>query len=88
MAHTIKDKKKLLDRVRRIRGQVEGIEKALVNEAECTQVLHNISGCRGAINGLLSEVLEGYIRSHVMTKESEQREASQELIELLHSYGK
>ncbi len=88
MAHTIKDKKKLIDRVRRIRGQVEAIEKALLDESECMQILHNVAGCRGSINSLLSEILEGYIRTHVMTSQHEQQEAAQELIDLLRSYSK
>ena len=48
MAHTLEEKKKLLNRVRRIRGQVEAIDRALEQEAECSDVLHNISACRGA----------------------------------------
>ena len=39
MAHTIREKKKLLARVGRIRGQIEAIERALTEEAECSVVL-------------------------------------------------
>ncbi len=56
MGHVIRDKQKLLNRVRRIRGQVEAIERALDGEAGCAQIMHQIAGCRGAINILLVEV--------------------------------
>ena len=58
MSHTIRDQKKLLARVRRIRGQVEGIERALANEAGCDQVMHLIAGARGAMAGLMAEIVE------------------------------
>jgi DNA-binding FrmR family transcriptional regulator len=58
MAHTLEEKKRLLNRVRRIMGQVAAIEKALDQEAECSDVLHNISACRGAMDALMAEVIE------------------------------
>jgi DNA-binding FrmR family transcriptional regulator len=58
MAHTTEEKKRLLNRVRRIMGQVAAIEKALDQEAECSDVLHNISACRGAMDALMAEVIE------------------------------
>jgi DNA-binding FrmR family transcriptional regulator len=66
MAHTIRDRKKLLDRVRRLRGQFDAAETALENEEDCTRILHLLGACRGALNGLMSEVLEGHIRFHVV----------------------
>ncbi len=69
MAHTVEEKKKLLNRVRRIKGQVEAIERTLDQEAECSDVLHNISACRGAMDALMAEVIEGHIRFHVLDPE-------------------
>jgi DNA-binding FrmR family transcriptional regulator len=90
MAHTIRDKKKLVDRVRRIRGQVDGIEKALVEEHECTKILQTIAACRGAINSLMAEVMEGHVRFHVVNPDhrpgSGQGKAAQELIDVIKSY--
>ena len=57
MTHTVREKRKLLARVRRIKGQVEGIERALETEAGCDQVMHLIAGCRGAIAGLMAGAL-------------------------------
>jgi FrmR/RcnR family transcriptional regulator, repressor of frmRAB operon len=39
MSHTIREKTKLLHRVRRLRGQVEAVERALEAEAGCERVI-------------------------------------------------
>ena len=92
MAHTIDEKKSLLNRVRRIRGQVEAIERALDQEAECSDVLHNLSACRGAMDALMAEVIEGHIRFHVLdpTRKPthEQAQAADDLIRALKAYLK
>jgi len=66
MAHTIRDKKKLLNRVRRARGHVKAVERPLENENECSEIPQQIAACRGSINALMSEVLEGHIRFHLI----------------------
>ena len=89
MAHTIEEKRKLLNRVRRIRGQVEAIERELDQEAECSAILHNISACRGAMDALMAEVIEGHIRFHVIDPKhqtDEQARAADDLIDALRSY--
>lgn len=87
-----KKKKKLLNRVRRIRGQVDAIERALEQEAECSDVLHNISACRGAMDSLMAEVIEGHIRLHVLDPHraptDEQEQAADDLIQALRAYLK
>jgi len=92
MAHTIRDKQKLLNRVRRIRGQLEAVEKALEQEQECFAILQTIAACRGAINGLMAEVIEGHIRFHVADPDeqptSEQAKATQQLIDVVKAYLK
>jgi FrmR/RcnR family transcriptional regulator, repressor of frmRAB operon len=94
MAHTTKDKKKLIARVRRIRGQIDAIEKALEDERDCSSILHHIAGCRGAINGLMAEVVEGHIRSHLVARgttlkdKQASAQAAEDLIELVRSYLK
>ncbi len=92
MAHTTRDKKRLLNRVHRIRGQVDAIEKALEQEQECSDILRTIAACRGAINGLMAEIMEGHIRFHIVNPDlkpnSEQAKAAQELIEIINTYLK
>lgn len=67
MAHTVKHKKSLLTRIRRIKGQAHALEGALDNEAECGDILQQIAAIRGAINGLMMEVLDGHLRDHLGT---------------------
>ncbi|AXT46470.1 MULTISPECIES: metal/formaldehyde-sensitive transcriptional repressor [Chromobacterium] len=65
MPHTVKDKKKLLTRVRRIKGQAEALERALEQEVDCSAILQQIAAVRGAVNGLMMEVIEGHLREHL-----------------------
>ena len=58
MGHTIRDKQKLLNRIKRIRGQVDAIERVLEKEGDCIDILQQIASCRGAMTGLLAVVLE------------------------------
>lgn len=90
MAHTIANKDKLILRVRKIKGQLNSIEKALENEKDCFKVLQQISASRGAIQSLLSEVLDGHIKEHLGNHVSEeQREQEiQNLTSLLKTYLK
>ncbi|HEV3240160.1 MAG TPA: metal/formaldehyde-sensitive transcriptional repressor [Casimicrobiaceae bacterium] len=90
MPHTIRNKKPLLTRIRRIRGQAEALEKALAEEGDCAAVLQQIAAIRGAVNGLMTEVLEGHLREHVAAKGSpEHRQADLEaVIQVLRSYLK
>ncbi|OTP65730.1 metal/formaldehyde-sensitive transcriptional repressor [Caballeronia sordidicola] len=91
MGHTIQEKQKLLNRIRRIKGQVEAIERALDEEHGCSDVLQRITSCRGALNGLLGVVLEDHIRNHLVDAgPSEERagSATEQLIEVVHSYFK
>jgi DNA-binding FrmR family transcriptional regulator len=91
MSHTRREKQKLLNRVRRIRGQVEAIERALDGEAGCAQVMQLVAGCRGAVNGLLAEIVEDHIRSHLVERDAPPEAAAggvDELVEVIHSYFK
>lgn len=90
MSHTVRDKQKLLNRVRRIKGQVEAIERALEDERGCMDVLQQITSCRGAMNGLLGVVLEDHIRTHLVDAQTGEAPggASEQLIEVVHSYFK
>lgn len=92
MGHTVHDQKKLLLRVRRIRGQVNAVEKALLDEKDCSTVLVTLAACRGAINSLMSEVLEGHVRFHVLDPNGrptpEQTQAAEELIDVIRTYLK
>lgn len=91
MAHTIKDKKKLLARVRRIKGQAEALERALESGNDCSAILQQIAAVRGAVNGLMVQVLEGHMREHLLAENAtpQQREQDMEqLMSVLRSYMK
>lgn len=90
MSHTIREKQKLLNRVRRIKGQVEAIERALQEERGCMEVLQLVTSSRGAMNGLLAVVLEDHIRTHLVDAEPRDGHGSgtEQLIEVVHSYFK
>ena len=92
MTHTIRDKRKLLARVRRIRGQVEAIERALDTEAGCEQVMHLIAGVRGAMAGLMAEVVEDHVRTHLVDAAKHpselNTEAAEQLLDVVRTYLK
>ena len=91
MAHTIQGKKKLLARVRRVRGQTEALERALQAESDCAAILQQIASIRGAVNGLMAEVLEGHLRDHLgpQAEDAVQRAADLEaVLNVLRSYLK
>jgi DNA-binding FrmR family transcriptional regulator len=89
MSHTIREKTKLLNRVRRIRGQVEAVERALEQEIGCADV-QLITGARGAIDGLMGEVIEDHIRMHLIGRAlqpaSETGRAAEDLIDVVRCY--
>jgi DNA-binding FrmR family transcriptional regulator len=90
--HTIRDKQRLLARVRRIRGQVEAIERALESEAGCEHVMHQIAGVRGAIAGLTAEVIEDHIQNHLVDRQKYpdalDPDAAEELMAVVRTYLK
>jgi DNA-binding FrmR family transcriptional regulator len=90
MAHVIQHKKKLLARVSRIRGQLNGIERALEKNQDCGELLLTLAACRGALNALMAEILEGHVRQHVLNEKSTESESSaaEELIEVIRRYLK
>lgn len=91
MPHTPEEKKRVLARIRRVRGQLDALETALVEGAECGPVLQQIAAMRGAVNGLMAGVLESHLReeftSMVETTEA-QRSSIDEVISLVRTYLK
>jgi FrmR/RcnR family transcriptional regulator, repressor of frmRAB operon len=90
MSHTIKEKKKLLARVGRIRGQVEALERALAEETECGPIMHMIAGIRGSVAGLMAEVVEDHVRTHLVDPDRNpgalNADAAEQLIDVVHTY--
>jgi DNA-binding FrmR family transcriptional regulator len=90
MAHTVIEKQKLLNRARRLRGQVEAIERALIADEGCSDVMRLITATRGAINGIMAEVINDHIRTHMVdpdrTPSEAERDATAELVDVLRTY--
>lgn len=91
MAHINHNKQKIFTRINRIKGQVIAMESALSNGVDCAAFLHQIASIRGAVDGLMSEALEGHIREHLgdVQEPSAQREQDlEQVISVLKTYLK
>ena len=92
MAHTSRDREKLLLRIKRIRGQVEGIQRTLEADGDCFVVLQTVAACRGALTGLMTEIIEGHVREHILAPSEDptkaQFQACEQLLEILRAFGK
>lgn len=92
MSHTTANKTKLLARVRRLKGQIEAIERSLETEAPCGEVLNLVASIRGAVNGLTAELIEDHLREHVSNPDTdpdpERATGAAELISVIRTYLK
>jgi DNA-binding FrmR family transcriptional regulator len=91
MPHTVNAKKPLLARVRRIKGQLEALERALTREDECTAVLQQTAAIRGAVSSLMVAVVEGHLRNHLAserTSPKERRQGLDAVVQIVRSYLK
>jgi DNA-binding FrmR family transcriptional regulator len=91
MSHLDKEKTKLVARIKRIRGQVDSIERSLTSEDDCADVLMLLANVRGGINSLMAEVLEEHIRLHLLSSERSSappQELAEDMIELVRAYLK
>ncbi|NKF20963.1 metal/formaldehyde-sensitive transcriptional repressor [Solimonas marina] len=88
MAHTIRDRKPLLNRVRRLQGQLESLRAAIEGESECGAVLQQIAAVRGGVNGLMSEVLQGHLREHLVPAPGADADEVENVVRVLRSYLK
>jgi DNA-binding FrmR family transcriptional regulator len=85
-----RERLKLLNRVKRIRGQITAVERALGAEDECPDVLMQLAAVRGGVNSLMAEVLEDHIRLHLVGKETRAiaPDIAEDLIDLVRAYLK
>lgn len=91
MPHLSQDNDALLKRVRRIAGQVTAIERALENGRDCADTLHLIAATRGALNGLLDEVIEAHLHEHVARPDLDadaRAQGARELLAAIKRYSK
>jgi len=89
-SHTLREQNKLINRVRRLRGQVDAVERALAADATCSEIIQRVTAARGAIDGLMAELLEEHVREYLLPEkpmaEDARQRAAEELIGIIHSY--
>lgn len=90
MAHTTKDKEKLIKRINRLKGQLESASEKIESSEDCYKVLQILASCKGALSGLMGELVEGHIEDHILKAESKAKatQGAVELNEILKSYWK
>ena len=92
MTHTIRDKQRLLARAQRIRGQVDAIVRALESEKGCEQVMHLLASTRAAMAGLMAEVVEDHVHTHLVDPQTHpgalNTVAAEELLAVIRTYLK
>jgi DNA-binding FrmR family transcriptional regulator len=90
MTHVAHEKQKLLNRLKRLRGQLAAIERAVEADAECARVLQQATACRGALDGFIAEVIEDHIREHMIEDNAAPDDprtlAAEELVAIVHAY--
>lgn len=88
MSHVEREKQKLVARTKRIRGQVDVIERSLTSNDDCADVLMLLANIRGGIDSLMAEVLEDHIRLHMPTEKSTlpPTELAEDLIDLVRGF--
>ena len=91
MGHVAANKDNLIKRVKRIAGQIQALERELEADADCAKTLHLVAATRGAINGLMEEIIEEHARAHVADpslSEEERNQGVEELLEAIRRYSK
>ncbi len=90
MSHVAKEKAKLLNRIRRLRGQIEAIERAIESGQECADVLQQATSCRGALDGFIADGIEDHIREHLVDPRADRNDprvtAAEGLVAIVHQY--
>lgn len=88
MSHTSREKLDLVNRTKKVVGQLEAVQRALEEDAACADVLQRLSAARGAINSLMAELMEDHIRNHMPRKSKSSEEAADDVIQIVRTYLK
>ena len=91
MSHLSTSQADLIARVRRIGGQVGAVERSLREDADCATVLHLVAAVRGAVNGLLDQIIAEHLEEHVASPgltDEERAKGAEELLAAIRRYSK
>ncbi len=88
MPHLSREKLNLVNRTKKVIGQLESVLRALNEDVPCSDVLQRLAAARGAINSLMAELMEDHIRHHMSSNRKSSKEAAEDLIEIVRTYLK
>lgn len=88
MSHLSREKLDLVNRTKKIAGQLESVLRALNEDERCAEVLQRLAAARGSINSLMGELLEDHIRNHMPRNSRSSKEAADDVIEIVRTYLK
>lgn len=90
MSHLIHDKARTLARIRRLKGQIEAIERAVEDDKDCGAILHLVASVRGAMTGLTNELIESHLHHHIRDEDDAEarRRGTEDLAAVLRTYLK
>ena len=88
MSHLSREELDLVNRTKKVIGQLESVERALNEHQSCSEVLHRLAAAKGAINSLMAELMEDHIRNHMKRHTKTAEEAAADLIEIVRTYLK
>ena len=88
MSHIAREKLDLVNRTKKVIGQLESVLRGLNEDSPCADVLQRLSGARGSINSLMAELMEDHIRNHMPRRNKSSEEATEDLIEIVRAYLK
>ena len=88
MSNLTREKIDLVNRTKKVIGQLESVLRDLDQDAHCSEVLQRLAAARGAINSLMGELMEDHILNHMPRKTKSSAEAAADLIEIVRTYLK
>jgi DNA-binding FrmR family transcriptional regulator len=88
MSHLSREKLDLVNRTKKVVGQLKSVQRALNEDAPCADVLQRLAAARGAINSLMAELMEDHIRHHMPRNTKSSEEAADDVIEIIRTYLK
>ena len=88
MSHTSREKLDLVNRTKKVIGQLESVLKGLNDDEQCSEILHRLAAARGAINSLMGELMEDHILNHMPKNSKSAEEATEDMIQIVRTYLK
>jgi DNA-binding FrmR family transcriptional regulator len=88
MPHTSKEKLHLVNRTKKVIGQLESVLKGLDGDEQCSEILRRLASARGAINSLMGELMEDHIINHMPKNSKSAEEAAEDIVQIVRTYLK